>query len=112
MSKAILVIGAILMLWSSDATAQGRLAVGHCLADLRTLCPGVLPGNDRLRACMRDRIHDVSDECLLTLAKFAEVRRRHPVQRASSAAVCERRAWRRPFRGLSEVRRRRPERYL
>jgi hypothetical protein len=45
------------------------------LADLRELCPGVPPGNDRLRACMRERIEDVSFSCLVTLAKFAEVRR-------------------------------------
>jgi hypothetical protein len=37
----ILMIGVILMLWSPDATAQQRLAVGHCVADLRKLCPGV-----------------------------------------------------------------------
>jgi len=78
MSKIILIIGAISMLWSSNATAQGRLAVGHCLADLRTLCPGVPPGKDRLRACMRDHIHDVSEPCLVTLAKFAEIRRFQP----------------------------------
>src|SRR5215472_934926 len=66
---------AILMLWSSNATAQQRLAVGHCAADLRRLCPGIQPGNNRLRACMREHIHDVSFPCLVTLAKFAEVRR-------------------------------------
>ena len=73
--KIILMIGAILMLWSSNATAQERLAVGHCAADLRRLCLGVQPGNNRLRACMREHIHDVSFPCLVTLAKFAEVRR-------------------------------------
>jgi len=73
--KIILVTGAILMLWSSNATAQQRLAVGHCVADLRRLCPGVQPGNNRLRACMREHIRDVSFPCLVTLAKFAEVRR-------------------------------------
>ena len=52
-----------------------RLAVGHCAADLRRLCPGVQPGNNRLRACMREHIRDVSFPCLVTLAKFAEVRR-------------------------------------
>src|SRR5262245_8284286 len=75
MVKIILMIGAILMLWSSSAAAQRRLAVGHCVADLRALCPGVQPGNNRLRACMRERIRDVSFPCLVTLAKFAEVRR-------------------------------------
>jgi hypothetical protein len=74
MMKIILMIVAILMLWSASATAQDRLAVGHCIADLRKLCPGVPPGNDRLRGCMREHIQDVSDPCLVTLAKFAEVR--------------------------------------
>jgi len=71
--KIILMIGAILMAWSSNATAQERLAVEHCAADLRRLCPGVQPGNNRLRACMREHIRDVSFPCLVTLAKFAEV---------------------------------------
>jgi hypothetical protein len=31
--KIILMISAILMLWSSNATAQRRLAVGHCVTD-------------------------------------------------------------------------------
>src|SRR3974377_1761032 len=68
-------IAAILRVWSSNATAQERLAVGHCLADLRKLCPGIQPGNNRLRTCMREHIRDVSFPCLVTLAKFAEVRR-------------------------------------
>src|SRR3974377_559794 len=67
-------IGAILMLWSSNATAQQRLAVGHCVADLRKLCPGVPPGNNNLRVCMREHIRDVSFPCLVTLANFADVR--------------------------------------
>src|SRR5262245_5772782 len=71
--KIILMIGAILMLWSSNATAQERLAVGHCVADLGKLCPGIQPGNNRLETCMREHIHDVSSPCLVTLAKFAEV---------------------------------------
>ena len=71
--KIILMIGAILALWTSSATAQRGLAVKHCVADLRKLCPGIEPGNDRLRACMREHIHDVSFPCLVTLAKFAEV---------------------------------------
>jgi hypothetical protein len=75
MVKIILMIGTILMLWPASATAQGRLAVGHCVADLRTLCPGIQPGNNGLRACMREHIRDVSFPCRVTLAKFAEVRR-------------------------------------
>jgi hypothetical protein len=72
--KIILIIGAILMLWSANATAQERLAIGHCVADLRKLCPGIPPGNNNLRTCMREHIRDVSFPCLVTLAKFAQVR--------------------------------------
>ena len=76
MVRIILMIGTILMVWSSNATAQERL-VGHCIADLRNLCPGIPPGNNALRACMREHIRDVSFPCLVTLAKFAEVRGSH-----------------------------------
>jgi hypothetical protein len=75
MVKIILMIAAILVWCSSNATAQRRLAVGHCIADLGKLCPGIQPGNNRLRACMREHIRDVSFPCLVTLAKFADVRR-------------------------------------
>jgi len=88
MMKIILMIGAILMLWSSGATAQGGVAAGHCVADLRKLCPGVQPGNNRLRGCMREHIQDVSFPCLLTLAKFAEVRRFRKACRAHLQQQC------------------------
>jgi hypothetical protein len=74
MAKIILLIGAILIAWSTGATAQARLAIGHCLSDLRTLCPEIQPGQNRLRICLREHIRDVSFPCLLTLARFAEVR--------------------------------------
>jgi hypothetical protein len=67
-------IVAILMLSASNGTAQARMAVGACVVDLNKLCPDIPPGNNNLRACMRKRIPEVSTPCLLTLAKFAEVR--------------------------------------
>jgi hypothetical protein len=75
MTKIALMVGVFLMLWSANSMAQDRSAIGDCGADLSTLCPGVPPGNSRLRACMREHIRDVSDQCLVTLAKFAEVRK-------------------------------------
>jgi hypothetical protein len=71
--KFAFVMAAIAALWISSATAQNRLDVGHCIADLKTLCPGVQPGDDRLLACTREHIHEVSSPCLLTLSKFTEV---------------------------------------
>src|SRR5262245_29006004 len=71
-------LAAILMLWSSNATAQEQLALGgSCVADLDKLCPGIPPGQGRLRDCMREHIKDVSLPCLVRLAKFAEVRGAH-----------------------------------
>ena len=74
MVKIILMIGAIVMLSSSSATAQRTLAGAPCAPDLKKLCAGIQPGNDRLRACMRENLGDVSRACLVRLAKFAEVR--------------------------------------
>ena len=73
-AKTVLMLGAISMLWPSSATARARLAARQCVADLRVLCPGIQPGDDRLRTCLRDHLHDVSFPCLVTLARFAEVR--------------------------------------
>ena len=75
MVKIILMIGAILMLWSSSTTAQERFTGAPCVADLDRLCPGIRPGNDRLLACMREHVRDVSFPCLVRLAKYAEVHR-------------------------------------
>src|SRR5215212_6557369 len=68
--KINLMIAAILILWSSDVTAQGRPALGGtCVADLDKLCPGIRPGQGRLRACLREHIQDISPPCLFRLAK-------------------------------------------
>ena len=77
MVKIILTIGGILMLWSSNATAQERFVGGQCREDLQKLCPGIPPGNNNLRNCMREHIREVSLPCLERLAKFAEVRGSH-----------------------------------
>jgi hypothetical protein len=74
MVKSILMIGVILMLWSSSATAEERLTGAPCVADLNRLCPSTQPGDDRLLDCMRAHLRDVSDQCLERLGKFAEVR--------------------------------------
>jgi hypothetical protein len=78
MMKIILMIGAILMVWSSNATAQERIVGGKCREDLQRLCPGITPGNNRLHDCMREHIREISQPCLVTLARFAAVRRLRP----------------------------------
>ena len=68
-----LMIGAAAMAWSSTATAQEGLAVGACAADVKSLCAGTEPGQNRIRGCLREHINDVSESCLTTLAKLAGV---------------------------------------
>lgn len=78
MVKIMLMIAVILMLWSSNATAQEKSVLGgSCVPDLEKLCPGIPPGQGRLRDCMKKHIKDVSTPCLMRLAKFVEVRKSH-----------------------------------
>ena len=72
MIKIILIIAAS-VLWTSNVAAQKRSADGPCTADERRLCAGIQPGRDSLRACFRERIHELSDACLLALARFSAV---------------------------------------
>jgi hypothetical protein len=66
-------VTAAFMLWSSNVTAQERLAVGACAADVKSLCGGIVgTGLEPVRGCFRDHIKEVSGGCLLTLAKLLE----------------------------------------
>jgi hypothetical protein len=73
MIKIVLMVCAALMLWASSATAQKTSAVGPCTADEMKLCTGIKPGRDSLRACFRAHIKELSDACLLSLARLAAV---------------------------------------
>ena len=73
MIKIALMVCAGLMLLASSATAQKTLPVGPCTADELRLCAGIQPGRDSLRACFREHIHELSDACLLALARFSAV---------------------------------------
>lgn len=74
MIKIILIITA--SVWTSNAAAQKPLAAGPCTADEWRLCAGIKPGRDSLRACFRAHIHELSDACLLALAKLSAVDKR------------------------------------
>jgi hypothetical protein len=66
-------ICAALMLWSSSVMARETLAVGACGADVKRICAGITPGEDRIRRCVREHIRELSGACLITLAKPLEV---------------------------------------
>ncbi|RZN32038.1 hypothetical protein CWO90_14935 [Bradyrhizobium sp. Leo121] len=71
MIKITLMICVALMLLASSATAQKP--VGPCTADEMRLCAGIQPGRDSLRACFREHIQELSDACLLALARLSAV---------------------------------------
>lgn len=64
------VVCAALMLLASAASAQKTLP---CTADEKRLCAGIQPGRDNLRTCFQAHIHELSDACLLALARLSAV---------------------------------------
>src|SRR5215469_12091946 len=73
MIRIIVIAGAGLMLWSPNVTAQEALAVKPCIADAKSLCPGMTgAGIEPLRGCLRDHLKEISDACILSLAKLDE----------------------------------------
>lgn len=73
MIKIVLMVCTAFMLLASSATAQNTLAVGPCTADAKRLCAGIQSGRDSLRACFRAHLHELSDACLLSLARLSGV---------------------------------------
>ena len=70
--RVIVAVGAAFVLWSPNVAAQD--AVAACMADARSLCSGTGgTGLEPLRGCFRDHLKEVSDACVLSLAKLAEV---------------------------------------
>jgi Cysteine rich repeat len=72
--RVILAIGAAFVLWSPNVAAQETLAVGACMADAKSLCGGTAgTGLEPLGGCFRNHVKEVSNACLVSLAKLLEV---------------------------------------
>jgi hypothetical protein len=73
MRAALLPLAAVALLWSGMALAVDpasspppRVA---CKADFEKLCPGVHPGNGRVRACLKPNEAKLSAACQDAIAK-------------------------------------------
>jgi hypothetical protein len=64
-----LVVAAVLLLFGSNAHAQG--AAKACASDIKTLCAGVRPGQGRIAGCVKDHMKDLSEPCQNVLATTA-----------------------------------------
>ena len=74
MLKSIFVIGAIMLLSATSATAQQRGVVRDCAADVRAACGGVQPGDGRIRACLNSHLKDLlTPPCQAILVRAARV---------------------------------------
>ena len=72
MVKSIIVIGAVIILSASVATATER-SFGACAADIKAKCADVKPGGGRIKDCVKTQAAEFSDACKARLARVAEV---------------------------------------
>jgi len=67
MRKKVLAASAILLLSTSTAMAQmrpgARAVLQACKPDIARFCSQVQPGQGRIKACMKEHIHELSDPC-------------------------------------------------
>ena len=76
MKRLGLALGAVLLTHSSDAFAESRWekleegfnVVRECAGDVVQHCKGVLPGEGRIKACMKEHLAELSTTCLGALA--------------------------------------------
>jgi hypothetical protein len=71
MVKKIVIVVAALTLWASGASAQARPARGACVADIKSQCSGVEPGQGRIAACVKEHLKDLSAPCQARIAALA-----------------------------------------
>jgi Cysteine rich repeat len=69
MKKKIMVASAILLLCTSTAMAQQKMGAGAravlqtCKPDIARFCSQVAPGQGRVKACMKEHVHELSEPC-------------------------------------------------
>jgi cysteine rich repeat protein len=67
LTKKLLAAGAILLLSASGAMAQmqpgARAVLQACKPDIAHFCSQVPPGQGRIKACMKEHIHELSEPC-------------------------------------------------
>jgi len=64
--KLVVAAAAILLLPTSGAMAQSaaaRAVLGACKPDIRNFCSQVAPGGGRIKACMKEHLHELSEPC-------------------------------------------------
>lgn len=67
LTKKTLAAAAILLLPTSGAMAQmgqgARVVLKACKPDIARFCSQVPPGQGRIKACMKEHVHELSEPC-------------------------------------------------
>jgi hypothetical protein len=65
--KKVVLIGAVLLLFTSGAMAQmrpgARAVLQACKPDIARFCSQVAPGQGRIKACMKEHLQELSEPC-------------------------------------------------
>jgi hypothetical protein len=65
--------------FAQQPPAPGGLQIAEaCGGDIDRLCPGVPPGQGRIKACMKEHVSELSAPCFDTLMAAAAARREAP----------------------------------
>jgi Cysteine rich repeat len=66
---------AILLLPCSMVVAAELMEVARaCVSDVKTQCPGVKPGEGRIRECIKTHLKDLSEPCQTVVLKAVKVK--------------------------------------
>jgi hypothetical protein len=72
MQKNLFALSMITLLTATSAMAQSA-AMKACVDDVKSLCAGVLPGDGRIKGCIKAHFSDVSAPCQAVLVKAAAI---------------------------------------
>ncbi len=94
MKKIALMTAAVLAVLTYPAMAQERLIEGlkvvrACAGDIEHLCAGIRPGEGRIKACVKDKLSDLSADCKDALARMIAEQTEPPPDYTSSAKVTQ-----------------------
>jgi hypothetical protein len=73
MPKAIVAIGAIMLLSTTYAAAQQGEIIRECATDIRAACGDVAPGGGAIRSCLNSHLADLTRPCQAVLLRAASV---------------------------------------
>ena len=69
LKNQLLIAGAVLLLSAAGAMAQQKMGAGArvvlqtCKPDIAHFCSQVPPGQGRIKACMKEHVHELSEPC-------------------------------------------------